>query len=196
MSGPRKVRLDGLPDGRHTRKVTHPTRGNDWPKDRWYVELIGEKHYPKTPESWQKRNDVLTANRAGAIAAGKMTRRGVPDGRAGQKGQLEVELRNAQTEAEMLVPVLFPDWQAGKSKDYKANEVKDYSLNGGLDLDEIARDMMTATVGIMRCVHNPLALRLSAARTVRMFTAGLPARVNIATATCESILAALSKSPG
>ena len=173
---PTRVRLDGLPDGRHTRKVTNPTRGNDWPKDRWYVELIGEKHYPKTQESWQKRNDVLTANRAGAIAAGKMTRLGVPDGRAGQKPELAVELRNAKTDAEMLAPFLCADW--------------------GDDPDNmIAREAMTGTVKLMRCVHNPPALRLSASRTVRMFTAGLPARVNIATATCESILAALSKSP-
>ena len=167
MSNPR-VRIDGLPDGRHTRKVTHPTRGNDWPKDRWYPELIGEKHYPKTQESWQKRNDVLTANRAGAIAAGKMTRRGVPDGRAGQKGQLEVELRNAKTEAEMLVPVLFPDF------------------------DPDAREAMGVAVTMMRCVHNVPSIRLTATRIVLDWSAArLPAGVNPVADSCESILAAL-----
>ena len=141
-----------------SRMVTNPARkARGWPTDVWREELVGVRHYPKSQAAWDKRKGTLLTNIAKARLAGTSNRRGVPDGRAGQKEQLEIERRNSQTAAERLLPVFFPE------------------MTGDLFGDEkVAAGAMLSLLGIVCCAHTPHRLRLSAAKTVLAFTAWRP----------------------
>ncbi len=64
--------------------------------------------YPANEEAYRRQREQLRRNSAKARAAGKMTRRGIPNGWAGRRDEVVAIRRNAQTEAEKLTEVVAP----------------------------------------------------------------------------------------
>jgi hypothetical protein len=69
----------------------------------WHPEGVGKvPGYPKSPEAFAANSARLASNTAKARANGTLSRRGVPNGWAGRKLELEELRRNSQTAGEML----------------------------------------------------------------------------------------------
>ena len=161
---------------RITKLATKPTtkRAGRWPTDFWREELAGLQGYPKTPEAWGRQNAAQLGNIVKARTDGKLTRRGVPNGRGGEKPQLEVERRNSRTDAERMLPVWFPEWGGDLFGDAK-----------------VSADAMKVVLEIMYCVHNDHGLRLSAARMVLEWSSARPVNADGKPLTAEAILHAV-----
>jgi hypothetical protein len=93
--------------------------------------LVGVlRGYPRSAEAHERKMTTLRDNSRRAIAAGRLNRRGVPNGWAGRKPEIEVVRRNSQTDAERLLPELCPDMSpppriAPMREDYPSQEAFD-----------------------------------------------------------------------
>ncbi len=80
----------------------HPLLANT-PPGVWNPEAAGKMPgYPLTQEGFDRRVATLRQNHQTAKDAGKLNRRGVPNGWAGKKEEIGIIRRNSQTAAERL----------------------------------------------------------------------------------------------
>ncbi len=135
------------------------------------------RHYPKTREAYDARISAARRNTAAAVASGRATRKGVPNGYAGKKGRARaaqhraeaaaaaaaiarrllpnVPLRNAQTPDEQLTLMdEIAEWTDVEKGDYAIREALVLALD--------------------RTQRPPI--RLSALRLVLTFTVPAPLR--------------------
>lgn len=150
----------------------------DWPKGVFHPnawEVV--KGYPRTIEAWEKRRDVMKRNRERYIAEhGSIpSRRGVPDGWANRKQEVEDIRAHARAEAKDIVNTMVE--------------------KGLVSADEArANDALEFAVGIVRGGDvNPVRERLAAAGLVLKYTKAPPATKSEVTVNkAEDFLAALA----
>jgi hypothetical protein len=122
----------------------------------WHPEGVGKvPGYGATPEAYEANRLQLAANAAAARAAGRLTRRDVPNGWAGKKDEVEAIRRNATTEAEMLADEPLP----GESLD-----------------DQYAREALTFLLSLVVDLTQATSTRLRCARIVLPYLLSPPSR--------------------
>jgi hypothetical protein len=128
--------------GHRSKQHRHPVL-RDWAVGEWCPEAVGIiRGYPKTPEAYAAHKERLAANSARARRRGRLNRRGVPNGYAGQGHELTLIRENARCQAERVVGRVTDNW------------------------DPRARLALQATYEIALDTTVPLQVRFQAARMV------------------------------
>jgi hypothetical protein len=92
---------------RGSRRI-QPGTGIAYVVGKFCPELIGKvPGYPLTEEAYERQRARLAANRQKALEAGRLTRRGVPNGWAGRREEAETAQRNSQSDAERLAETIW-----------------------------------------------------------------------------------------
>jgi hypothetical protein len=133
------------------RNNRHPLL-REWPQGEFYQAAVGVvSGYPKSRAIYEAQKVRLKANRERAVAAGTLTRHGIPNGWAGRKDEVAEIRRNSRTDAERLCEKVF------QADCYEA------------------RIAMQACMEIALCELNPMRVRLSAMHTILTYTVPRPA---------------------
>jgi hypothetical protein len=137
--------------GHRTNKLRHPVL-QGWAVGEWCPEAVGKvPGYPRTAEAYAAMKVRLSANAERARSRGRLTRRGVPNGYAGEGYELSLIRENARCNAERVTEEVTDDWD-----DYRAV----------LAMQAVCELAFDPTV--------PTKVRLSAARTVLKWTVPKP----------------------
>jgi hypothetical protein len=133
---------------RRGQRRIQPRTGIEYVVGEFCPELVGKAiGYPRTEAAYEERRAMLVANRQRALDAGRLTRRGVPNGWAGRRDAAAAARRNSQTEAERL-----------------ATTIREISDPNGRE-DPMVADALDAALGIAMDPTTPTPLRLQAWRT-------------------------------
>jgi hypothetical protein len=139
---------------RGSRRI-QPDTGIAYIVGEWSPELAGKvPGYPRTEAAYEQRRAQLVVNRQRALDAGRLTRRGVPNGWAGRRDEAAAARRNSQIEAERLAETIR-------------------EISGGDD-DPMVVEAMDAALGIARDPTSPTPLRLQAWRTWLTYNLPMP----------------------
>jgi hypothetical protein len=150
--------------GYRTNKLRHPTL-RDWPVGEWCPAAVDEiGGYPKTAEAYAAMKARLAANRERARARGRLNRRGVPNGYAGEGHELSLIRENARCNAERVVERVTDD-----------------------DWDWRAKLAMQALFALALDPTLPAKIRIRAARTVLEYLAPKPVAEKAITAAGDPV---------
>jgi hypothetical protein len=177
-----------------------PERTNTMPKQRawrpgfdrnapkiWSPEMaerIGS--YPKSPEAYEAMRQRSSVTALATHAKGSFTRRGVPDGWGGRKGEALAARATAGQDAAVIYRALRGH-NGGPSLD------SDHAPSTDAERADFA---MAEVIGITRDPTVPTRLRLEAARVVLAFAMPDPGRGKAAEVMAEDVLAALAVKVG
>jgi hypothetical protein len=125
----------------------------------FHADLVGViPGYPRDQEAYDKRRQTLLENSARARSAGKLSRKGVPNGWAGRRAELAAENRKADAEGTQIADAMV---RAGL-------------LHNGTEDDALANEAMAYVLSVIRNKSVCETLRQSAARQLLTFTMANP----------------------
>jgi len=154
----------------------------------WHPELVGKvRNYSRTEEAFKARQAAHRANAAARHATGKFTRKGIPDGWAGQREQLQIVREWAEERAEKEVNHMIETGvlAAGTTDEDMGNEAIQAALAIVRAKDDDGKPAYTG------------AIRVSAMRLVADFCKSRPiTRVAASVIKAEDWLTALAASAG
>lgn len=136
---------------------------------------VGRRGYPATSEAYDRQLVRLRANSKTAREAGKLNRRGVPNGWAGKRGLVAEMRQDATDEAWKVLNVI-------QRNSFHPDERLDADCLAGLQANtrepetDAERFAIAATyaIGVVRDPTQPASLRLQAARMILPFLAPMP----------------------
>ena len=150
-------------------RTRHPAL-EGWPKGVFNPAAVGVvPGYPRTPETYARHTDRLRANHAKAKAAGKLNRRGAPNGWAGRKAEVAELRQKAADEAWQVVNILQrnsarPDERLDASPTEAERDAERFNIAAAF------------AIGFILDPTRPTKLRVEAARMILPFLTPMPAR--------------------
>jgi hypothetical protein len=145
---------------------------------------VGDPRYPLTQEAWQRQYDTLLANAAKARKAGKLNRKGIPNGYAKRRDEVATIREAHQAEAEQIVAALRNAQQPDERLDRDEARMSD---------DEMSDIALAAVIAIMRAPTTSVTNKLIACRVVLPYLKPLPSRAKVALADGLEVLEGLAR---
>ena len=154
---------------------SHPALVNT-PPGTWNPAAVGHvRGYAKTQEAFDRQLAQLEANRDGARAAGLLTRKGVPNGYAGRRPEVEAIRLQAADDGWVAVQA----WQRNaQTPEEQLPEVRIAAIRSGQDGPWTDAEMFAAAAAYLISVvldcSQPQRQRLQAARDILPFLQAPP----------------------